>query len=256
MIFIHRTDPGQTKLTVQDPLGLATSAVVVPVRSRFGIGTPVVRKSPLHGPAQSIMEFALDTRWYAERHPKITRGIMAFPMDFAEATRPLLGHLVSIARRILGDEDAAWDAVQEALVSLWLEDTMPSNLRSWLARTVTHRSLHLARCQLRRRKHETQARVQRTEESDRDDPADHLETEDLGRILQEALARIASEQRTVLVLSVVEQMDYGSIASELQIPIGTVRSRMNRARRALRELLIETLPEEYHIRPSGRPDHS
>ena len=46
-------------------------------------------------------------------------------MDFAEATRPLLGHLVSIARRILGDEDAARDAVQEALVSLWLEDAMP-----------------------------------------------------------------------------------------------------------------------------------
>jgi RNA polymerase sigma-70 factor, ECF subfamily len=177
-------------------------------------------------------------------------------MDFAAATRPLLGHLVSIARRILGDENAAWDAVQEALVSLWLEEEMPTNLRAWLARAVAHRSLHLARCQSRRRKHEVQARHQRIEESDRDDPAHHLEGEELGRILEEALSRIAPEQRTVMVLNVVEQMDYESIAKSLHIPIGTVRSRMNRARRALRELLIQTLPEEYHVRPSARPGHS
>jgi RNA polymerase sigma-70 factor, ECF subfamily len=177
-------------------------------------------------------------------------------MDFAEATRPLLGHLVSIARRILGDEDAAWDAVQEALVSLWLYDTMPLNLRSWLTRAVVHRSLHLARCQSRRHKHEFQARFGRSEASDRDDPSHHLEGEDLGRILEEALSRIAPDQRTVLLLSVVEQMDYESIAAALEIPIGTVRSRMNRARGALRELLNQTLPEEYHLRSPGRRGQS
>jgi RNA polymerase sigma-70 factor, ECF subfamily len=177
-------------------------------------------------------------------------------MDIAEATRPLLGYLVSIARRILGDEDAAWDAVQEALVSLWLQDKVPTNLRSWLARAVAHRSLYLARCQSRRRKHEIRARFQRLEESDRDNPAHHLEGEDLGHILQEALARIDAGQRTVLVLGVVEQMDYESIATALQIPIGTVRSRMNRARRALRELLIQTLPEEYSVRQSDHRNRS
>jgi RNA polymerase sigma-70 factor, ECF subfamily len=177
-------------------------------------------------------------------------------MDFAEATRPLLGQLVSIARRILGDEDAARDAVQEALVSLWLEDALPSNVRSWLTRAVALRSLHLARCQARRRKHEMQACFQRIEETDRDDPADHLEAEDLGRILDEALSRIAPDQRAVLILSAVEQMDYESIASKLRIPIGTVRSRINRARRALRELLVQTLPEEYRVRQSGGPGHT
>jgi RNA polymerase sigma-70 factor (ECF subfamily) len=177
-------------------------------------------------------------------------------MDFAEATRPLLGHLVCIGRRILRDEDAAWDAVQEALVSLWLEDVMPANVRAWLVRAVAHRSLHLARCQARRRKHEMEARFQYTEESDRDDPAHHLEGEDLGRILDEALSRIAADQRAVLVLNIVEQMDYESIASALQIPIGTVRSRINRARRALRERLTLRLPEEYQIRLSGHHGHS
>ena len=64
--------------------------------------------------------------------------------DVIEATRPLIGPVVTIARRILGDEAAAWDAVQEALVTLWIQDVKPSNLRSWLASAVTHRSLHLA----------------------------------------------------------------------------------------------------------------
>jgi RNA polymerase sigma factor (sigma-70 family) len=177
-------------------------------------------------------------------------------MDFAEATRPLLGHLVSIARRILGDEDAAWDAVQEALMSLWLHDEMPANLRAWLARAVVHRSLHLARSQSRRRKHEIQARFHHFEASDRDNPAHRLEEKDLGRVLEDALSRIAPDQRIVLVLSVVEQMDYESIAIALQIPIGTVRSRMNRARGALRDLLIQSLPDEYHRRRPGRPHHS
>ena len=174
-------------------------------------------------------------------------------MDFAEATRPLLGHLVSIARRILGDEDATWDAVQEALVSLWLHDETPTNLRAWLARAVVHRSLHQGRSQSRRRKHEVQARFHRIEASDRNDPANDLEDADLRHILENALSRIAPDQRIVLVLSVVEQMDYESIAASLRIPIGTVRSPMNRARGALRDLLIQTLPDEYHIRPPGRP---
>jgi RNA polymerase sigma-70 factor (ECF subfamily) len=167
-------------------------------------------------------------------------------MDFTEATRPLLGHLTVIARRILGDEDLARDAVQEAVVSLWREGEMPRNVGAWLARTVVHRSLHLARCRSRRRRHEDRARLDRIERSDRDDPARCLESQELGRILGEALDRIGPDLRRVLVLSVVEQMDYRAIAAALQVPIGTVRSRLSRSRRAFRDELIRTLPEAYH----------
>jgi RNA polymerase sigma-70 factor, ECF subfamily len=177
---------------------------------------------------------------------------MALKVNFADGTSHLLEDLLAIGRRILSDDEAAWDAVQEALVSLWLLELTPSNARSWLAAAVTHRSLHLARCQSRRRRHEFQAGVQRAKGSDRDDPAHYLEGEELSAILNLALARIAPEHRTVLVLSVVEQMNYESIASKLQIPIGTVRSRINRARRALRAVLIETMPEDYLVCSSAR----
>jgi DNA-directed RNA polymerase specialized sigma24 family protein len=92
-------------------------------------------------------------------------------MDLTEATRPFLGRLTVIARRILVDEDLARDAVQEAMVSLWRETEMPKDLRAWLARTVVHRSLHLARCRSRRRRHEERARFDHAEISHRDDPA-------------------------------------------------------------------------------------
>ena len=80
-----------------------------------------------------------------------------------------------------------------------------------------------------------------------------MDGDELGFILEKALARIAPDKRAVLVLHVVEQMNYESIASTLHIPIGTVRSRLNRARRALRELLNGPLPEEYHVRKPVRP---
>ncbi len=175
-------------------------------------------------------------------------------MDFNEVTRPLLGHLVSIARRILGNEDLAWDAVQEALFSLWLQGEMPTNLRGWLSRAVVHRSLHLSRCRSRRRRYEDRARHERTEESDHDDPSRRLERQELRRIFGEALSRIGPDHRDVLELSVVEEMDYQSIAATLNIPVGTVRSRLNRSRRAIRDVLIRELPEEYHALFPHRSD--
>jgi RNA polymerase sigma-70 factor (ECF subfamily) len=189
-----------------------------------------------------------------ERMPRAAVEQPTQQIDFAAATRPLLGSLVAAARRILRDEDAAWDAVQEALISLWRESEMPLNVRSWLLRTVAHRSLHLARCRSRRLEHEREAGLARGEESDRDDPARRLEGEELGCIMEKALCRIAPDHHAVLVKSVIEQMDYESIAMSLQIPIGTVRSRMNRARRSLREVLIHNLPDEYLIRPHSRPE--
>jgi RNA polymerase sigma-70 factor, ECF subfamily len=165
---------------------------------------------------------------------------------FAEVTQPLFGHLASVARRILDDEEMAWDAVQEALVTLWLESEMPLNPRAWLVRTVVHRSLHLARSRSRRRRHEDQARLGHVEESEQDDPARHVEADELRRILSHALQSLAPDHRSVLVLAVIEQQDYESIATSLGIPVGTVRSRLNRSRKALREVLLRLLPEGYH----------
>jgi RNA polymerase sigma-70 factor (ECF subfamily) len=166
-------------------------------------------------------------------------------MSFADASGPLFGDLVSLSRRVLGDEDLAFDAVQEALVSLWLGGNLPDNLRGWLKGAVVRRSLHLARCRSRRRRREGRAAEQRREPSDRDDPRRSVEAQESVEIIMAAVLAIAPEFREVLVLSLDEEMDYATMAQRLGIPIGTVRSRLNRSRRALRTVLMRTLPEEY-----------
>jgi RNA polymerase sigma-70 factor (ECF subfamily) len=163
---------------------------------------------------------------------------------FSGTIRSLTDRLTVAARRIVDDEELARDAVQEALLSLWLQAELPANPRAWLVRTVRNRCLHLARGRSRRLKHETCARRLRLEASDRDDPAERLEREEWGRIFSDSLNRLGKDQRTILALNLIDELDYRSIAVVLDVPIGTVRSRLSRARRALRDVLTRTLPEE------------
>lgn len=157
--------------------------------------------------------------------------------DYTATVRPLLGALVGVARRILGDETQAWDSVQEALISLWLQDERPANPRAWLTRAVLLRALHQARTRTRRRRHEADASRLRPESSERDEPSHRLEWREFAQSLDEAIAQMPAEFREVLVLKVDAELDYAAIAEALSIPIGTVRSRLNRCRNALRDIL-------------------
>lgn len=158
-------------------------------------------------------------------------------VGFAEAVQPVVGRLVHISRRILGCDYLAWEAVQEALLGLWLQESAPPNPRAWLIRAVFYRSLHLARTIRRRRKHERRACLGRPEAIDRDDPSLALLAEELREELMRTLARLDGKHRIPLSLHLIEGMDYESIARELGVPIGTVRSRLNRARAAMRSLV-------------------
>lgn len=69
------------------------------------------------------------------------------------------------------------------------------------------------------------------------DPEDALEGKELREKVQEALLSLPEEFRTVLVLREIEDYSYEEIAEMMQCSLGTVKSRLNRARRALKELL-------------------
>jgi RNA polymerase sigma-70 factor (ECF subfamily) len=150
---------------------------------------------------------------------------------------PSLGILVKVARRILGDEIQAWDAVQEVLISFWLHGESLQNPRGWLIRAVTFRSLHLARSRGRRQRHEREACQRRPEASLRDEPTRQFEHAELTQIVAETLRTIPPDQREVIVLRIEEHMDYAAIAETVGIPIGTVRSRLSRTRQAVRNAL-------------------
>ena len=156
---------------------------------------------------------------------------------FEGMVNPFIGRLVETARRILGSDDLAWEAVQEALLCLWQREDLPPNLRSWLIRTVVHRCLHIRRTLQRRRLHETMACRGRPESNDHDNPLQNVLDDESRCELREALARMAGNHREVILLHTWEGLDYEAIAARLGIPIGTVRSRLNRAREALRSSL-------------------
>jgi len=69
------------------------------------------------------------------------------------------------------------------------------------------------------------------------DPAELAQNKELCAMALEALTRLDEAHRTVLVLRDIEAMDYAQIASVLNIPLGTVRSRLSRARENLRQVL-------------------
>jgi RNA polymerase sigma-70 factor (ECF subfamily) len=74
------------------------------------------------------------------------------------------------------------------------------------------------------------------------DPRADAEGSSLRRDLDSALALLPTDQRTIFMLRVNEELSYNEIAELLHIPVGTVMSRLNRAREKLKELLKEYMP--------------
>jgi RNA polymerase sigma-70 factor (ECF subfamily) len=140
------------------------------------------------------------------------------------------------ARALVGERSAADDLVQDTLeralnkLHLWKRGT---DLRAWLF-TVMH-NVHVN--QVRSRREYTTLEGDALELPVRPTQDVGLETRDLERML----ARLPVEQREVLLLVVLEDMSYDEAAAALGIPIGTVMSRLSRAREKLRALM-EGLP--------------
>jgi RNA polymerase sigma-70 factor (ECF subfamily) len=175
------------------------------------------------------------------------------PQDDLTATvGQFLGQMMRTSRRILHDDGLADDAIQEAFLTFWARGEPPENPQAWLLRAVTLRSLHLARSCRRRREHERRACLGRPEWSVRDEPSRLLDHSDLLRILDESLGQVSHKYRSVFDLWAFEEMDYAGIAETLHIPIGTVRSRLNRIRKAMRAALRERFAEQD---PGGSSHH-
>jgi RNA polymerase sigma-70 factor (ECF subfamily) len=138
-------------------------------------------------------------------------------------------------------DDLVQDAIERAL-SRAPRSPEPERLGAWL-RTVVH---NLLVDELRRRRR----RGVRVDLADMENdlalsttPADHLASRDVSR----AMANLSIEHRQILLLIGVEQLSYQEVAEELRVPLGTVMSRVARARAALRAALdpeVRALPAE------------
>jgi RNA polymerase sigma-70 factor (ECF subfamily) len=146
--------------------------------------------------------------------------------------------IYTVAYRLTSDHDDAQDLVQEVLVRVQrgLRTYQPGSLRAWLSRITTNAFLDDARRRTRR------PAVALPDDPDvvlppSPDAASAAEAERLPDHVQAALAGLTEEFRVPVVLADVVGLPYAEIAEQLDIPVGTVRSRIHRGRLALREAL-------------------
>lgn len=146
--------------------------------------------------------------------------------------------------RMFNSEQDALDAAQEAFVQAFQKlHTFQgkSKFYSWLCRIAINSALSQ-----KRKKKLTTASLEAAREKagiDPDDdnrenhPSHQLETSENQSAIQQALNELAEEQRTVIVLKEIDGLKYEEIAEIIDCPVGTVRSRIHRARAELRQKL-------------------
>lgn len=145
----------------------------------------------------------------------------------------------SICHRIVINSADADDATQMALISV--ARALPSfdrrsSLSTWIYRIATNAALDELRRISRRAVPTQDSAMERAQP----DSTSEIDTQ---MLITQALRGVAAEYRVVLVLRHVADLDYEEIASILEIPIGTVRSRLARGRAQLSEIVGNQLPQ-------------
>jgi RNA polymerase sigma-70 factor (ECF subfamily) len=164
------------------------------------------------------------------------------------------------ALRILGDDDLAADASQEAFLSAFrsLRSFRGGSFKAWLMRTVTNASYDELRRKKRRPTTPLEPETGDGEEIDSPrwladpsmSPEQRAEAEELQHAIQHCLEALPTDFRIVVVLADIQGLDYLEVASAVRVPLGTIKSRLARARLRLRECLQgfrELLPAAFRL---------
>jgi len=167
----------------------------------------------------------------------------------------------NVAYRMLTDEDLAADAVQNAFISAYknLRTYRGGSFKAWVLRMVTNGCYD----ELRRQKRRPTVPLDPVSREDGDEldsaewlrsddpqPEDAFDRAELEHALQHCLEALPMDFRAVVVLVDVQGMDYEEVSRSVQTPLGTVKSRLARARLKLRDCLQqfqELLPPQFRL---------
>lgn len=153
------------------------------------------------------------------------------------------------AYRLMGEYDAAEDATQEAFISAYqkLHTYRGGSFKSWLLRIVSNACYD----EFRRRKRKPVTALKPEDqdgvelespawlEDKSEKPEDFVSRKELSRAIQICLDRLDFEFRTAVVLVDIQGLDYASAAEIAESPLGTIKSRLARARRSLQDCLAQ-----------------
>lgn len=161
--------------------------------------------------------------------------------DDADAFRQLVETYQTPAYRLAArmcGPDGAEDVTQEAFLAAWRglpQFRGDCRFSTWLYRLVSNAAID---CLRREKKHRDTGDVDDLELPDGGpSPQEQAERSDTRDAVRRALDRLSPEHRQVLLLRFMQELDYGEIARALNVSEGTVKSRINRAKSKLREVL-------------------
>lgn len=189
------------------------------------------------------------------RRDKTTKALDAFNMLVLRYQ----DQVYALTYRIMGDHQTADDVTQAAFITAFnrLSTYQGGSFKAWLMRIATNQSYD----ELRRFKRRDTVSVDELPGAETDDgaalpdpsetPEQVAEQHDLQRALQECINGLAPDYKTVLVLCDVQGYDYAAIADVTGVALGTVKSRLSRARAGVRECLSavqELLPARYRLK--------
>ncbi len=178
---------------------------------------------------------------------------------FNQLVRGYQAQVYRTAYRVLGDAASAQDATQDAFISAYkhLRAFRGGSFKAWLLRIVTNACYDQLRVKQRRPAASLDAMLldpdnpaPGLERAASESPQDFAERQELGATIQRGLATLPHDQRMTLVLVDIEGVSYEDAADALATNVGTVKSRLSRARAALRDFLVqqqELLPSRYRL---------
>ncbi len=152
----------------------------------------------------------------------------------------------SVAYRLLSDSEAAADAVQESFLKVYrrIDQYRGGSFRAWVLRIVTNSCYDTLRVSKR---HYASRLDSETVPPDRDrrlsdprsSPHDHAVRGELNLLLRRAIMQLPPGQRIVLVMCDIEGFEYHEVADMTGLALGTVKSRLSRARTKVRGVLVQ-----------------
>jgi RNA polymerase sigma-70 factor (ECF subfamily) len=165
------------------------------------------------------------------------------------------------AFRMIGEEETADDATQNTFISAYkhIKSFRGGSFKAWLLRIVTNTCYD----ELRRRKRRPTVPLEpiddageevesaRWMEDPTDRPEEQVERKELQRAIQHCLEKLPSEFRSAVIMVDIQGLDYSEAAQAIGKPIGTIKSRLARARLRLRDCLngfAELLPAGFRLR--------
>lgn len=169
----------------------------------------------------------------------VKEAIKGNTLAFGELVRHYEKFVFNVAYSFTANYDDAFDVAQDSFIKAWKKLSLfkgEASFSTWLYRITANTAKDLL-AERNRRQHESEADEHIP--SQYETPEERAIREENARELRQALDALDPEMREILVLRELEQLSYTEISELLGLEMGTVKSRLSRAREKLREILRE-----------------